>query len=144
MYSFITSVHFFYIKFLENLFKYEPDLVLYLGYPYFKVNSSYVPLAYYQALYNPDTNTLKILTNSLGINGAFLSDDMELSAEEALDIIDKIKSFMYENTKDKTFVEQLNHYFSDILHRHPLVNAGILSQNRLRYKKTGCHERRNM
>ena len=106
--------------------KYEPDLVLYLGYPYFKVNSSYVPLAYYQALYNPDTNTLKILTNSLGINGAFLSDDMELSAEEALDIMDKMKSFMYEKTKDKTFVEQLNHYFSDILLRHPLVNAGIL------------------
>ena len=97
---------------------------MYMGYPYFECNKKFIPLLYYATVYDPQNNTLKLQEGSVGINGSFINEDLELTREEADCLIADLSKI--EKKFDFISFEELNTFGKEILEQYTINENGIL------------------
>lgn len=108
----------------DKIIRSQPDLIMYMGYPYFECNKKFIPLLYYATVYDPQNNTLKLQEGSVGINGSFINEDLELTREEADCLIADLSKI--EKKFDLHIFEKLNTFGKEILEQYTINENGIL------------------
>lgn len=119
----------------EKQIKYQPDLKLYLGYPYIESRGRYIPVLYYALTYDIGKNQINLFNNDFDINGSFLENDLELTKDEKKNLIAALR-IKISNEEQKTDIfDKLNSYFRLLMESNALVNKGILFLNSSNYTK---------
>lgn len=113
----------------DKQIKYQPDLMLYLGYPYIEFNGKYIPVLYYALTYDIGKNTIRLLNSSFEVNGRFLDEDLELTDDEKLNLLQELRKKVSNQQQETPIFEKLNVYFREMIEQDSLINKGVIFLN---------------
>ncbi|MFP7471242.1 AAA domain-containing protein [Niallia taxi] len=113
----------------EKQLQKEPELSIHLGYPLQKVgNKKYIPILYFQTLYNIEDNSIKLKNELPYINLKFVDEYTDLKEEEIKAYINDVMQNVKE-TKDSSGEHQkLIHGGFLFLHKSPITQASFFRE----------------
>ena len=88
----------------DKQIKYQPDLTLYLGYPFIQPGNHYIPILYYRLNYDIGKNCICLIDQSFEVNGRFLDEDLELTEDEKAELLQELKKLMSINQRKLRFL----------------------------------------
>ena len=113
----------------DKQIKYQPDLTLYLGYPFIQSGNHYIPILYYRLNYDIGKNCICLIDQSFEVNGRFLDEDLELTEDEKAELLQELKKLMSHQSAQAQIFSKLNQYFRDVIEQDYLINQGIMFLN---------------